>query len=66
MQGTIFKDENNRKLIATAFATEKGVQSQKRDLNASNTLITIEVGAQTLLLTATIHFFIHNGDRNER
>ena len=50
MQHTIFEDKNNRKPIATAFATDKGVQSQERVLNASNTLINIEEVAQNLFV----------------
>ena len=46
MQGTIFKDKNNKKPLQQHIATEKGVQSQEMDLNASNTLINVEVGAQ--------------------
>ena len=43
----MFKDKNNKKLVATVYTIDKGVQSQERDLNASNILINIEVGAQT-------------------
>ena len=68
VQGTIFEDKNNRKPIATVFATEKGAQSQERVLNASrsSTLINIEVGAQKLLLTSTIHVSIQDINRNKR
>ena len=41
------------------IATEKAVQSQERVLNASNTLINIEVGAQ-ILLVALHYLFLYS------
>ena len=56
MQGTIFEDKNNRKPIATAFATEKVVQSQEKVLNASNTLINVEIGSQSHFVNLNYQF----------
>ena len=56
MQGTIFKDKMTGNLLQQYIATEKGVQSQERVLNASNTLINIEVGAQNLFVNLNYLF----------
>ena len=40
------------------IATGKGVQSQERVLNASNTLIKIEVGAQHLFVNLNYPFLV--------
>ena len=38
--------KTTRDVLQQHIAAEKGAQSQQRDLNASNMLINVEVGAQ--------------------
>ena len=52
-------------LLQQSIATDM-CSISREGLNASNTLINIEVAAETHLITSTIHFFIQDVYRNER